>query len=406
MNGQRRTIWRGSGTLVLVVFLIGVVSGGIAVNAAGHKHAAEPTRATDVAVPAAQTDRSTTVLRSDISDQRKNAIVRAAQRAGPSVVSISVMQTRVVSMPFRDPFFEQFFGQFFPEQKQEVPALGSGFIVDGAKGYVFTNEHVVHGAERIKVTLTDGREFEGKLIGSDETYDLAIVQIRGTNLPVATLGTSSDLIVGEWAIAIGNPFGFLLSDNQPTVTAGVISAVHRTVKSSGGQGIYKDMVQTDAAINPGNSGGPLVNAEGQVIGINTFIFSQSGGSVGIGFAIPIDRAKKVLHSLVTVGYVPTPWVGLNVEDLSNLSPYWLQRLNIRDTSGIIVTSVEDGSPADKAGIQPGDIIRRINNRAIASSEEARQAFFDAQINSVVTLTIQREGKTMSKSMTLTEVHHP
>ncbi len=394
---------RGAGIVSLVIFLVGVVSGGVAVSAAARRHI----QAGLEQVVAAASPPRTTISQAGIGEERRTSIVRAAEKAGPSVVSISASVTRTVSStPFRDPLVDQFWGQFFPERREVIPVLGSGFIIDAGKGYVVTNEHVVENAQRISVTLTDGRSFDAKLVGGDATYDLAVLQITGsTKLPEATLGTSADLVVGEWAIAIGNPFGNLLTDTQPTVTAGVISAVHRTVKSSGGQGIYKDMVQTDAAINPGNSGGPLVNANGEVIGVNTFIFSQSGGSVGIGFAIPIDRARKVIDQLATKGYVPTPWIGLSVEDLANLQPYWVQRLGLKDTEGLLVTTVEDGSPADRAGLQPGDVIRAINGKKVKTSEEARQAFFDAQINSRMTLAVEREGRRTDRTMVLTEAQH-
>lgn len=395
---------RGAGIISLVIFLVGVVSGGVAVSAAARRHVDGWASS---AVVAASAPRTSGGGAATLGDERRTAIVKSAQKAGPSVVSISAQVVRTVrTNPFGDPLIEQFWGQFFPERKQVIPVLGSGFIIDARRGYVVTNEHVVDQADKISVTLTDGRTFDAKLVGGDATYDLAVLQIQGNaSLPEASLGSADDLVVGEWAIAIGNPFGNLITDNQPTVTAGVISAVHRTVKSSGGQGIYKDMVQTDAAINPGNSGGPLVNAYGDVIGVNTFIFSQSGGSVGIGFAIPIDRAKKVVDQLVTKGYVPTPWIGLSVEDLANLQPYWLQRLGLKDTDGLIITSVEDGSPADKAGFQPGDVIRQINSKKVTTSEEARQAFFDAQINATMAIDIEREGKRMQRKMVLTEAAH-
>ncbi len=396
---------RGAGIVSLVIFLVGVVSGGVAVSAAARKQHAPGGVAS--AVVAAATPRGSGGAVADIGEGRRTAIVQAAQKAGPSVVSISAQVVRTVrSNPFSDPFLDEFWGQFFPERRQVVPVLGSGFIIDAKQGYVVTNEHVVDQADKISVTLTDGRTFDAKLVGGDATYDLAVLQIKGNvSLPQAALGTADDLVVGEWAIAIGNPFGNLISDNQPTVTAGVISAVHRTVKSSGSQGIYKDMVQTDAAINPGNSGGPLVNADGEVIGVNTFIFTQSGGSVGIGFAIPIDRAKKVVSQLVTKGYVPTPWIGLSVRDLNNLEPLWVQRLGLKDTEGLLITTIEDGSPADKAGLLPGDVIRGINGKKVTTSEEARQAFFDAEINSTMTLGIEREGKKLERRMVLTEAAH-
>ncbi len=197
----------------------------------------------------------------------------------PAVVSINVIQTRIIrETPFLSPFGDDFFGDpfwrdFFPPRsyREQVRSLGSGVLIS-KEGIVLTNEHVVRGAETIKVTLPDGRRFDGKLLGTDPQTDLAAVKISGSNLPSAALGNSDDLAIGEWAIAIGNPFAYLLDDTQPTVTAGVVSATRRSIKSERGQvQVYRDMIQTDAAINPGNSGGPLVNADGEVIGVNTFI---------------------------------------------------------------------------------------------------------------------------------------
>src|SRR2546427_4037606 len=236
----------------------------------------------------------------DPSVSRRTSIVAAAERVGPSVVTISVVQTRMVqSSPFASDFFEPFFRDMMPSYRyrEQIPSMGSGFIIS-SKGYVLTNEHVVHGADKITVILADGRSFTGKVLGSHPQYDVAIVKIEGDRLPVASLGTSSDLMIGEWAVAIGNPFGFLLNDTQPTVTAGVISATARDIKAgSSSGGIYKNMIQTDAAINPGNSGGPLVNARGDVVGVNTFIFTKSGGSEGIGLAIPLDAAERGVGEL-------------------------------------------------------------------------------------------------------------
>jgi serine protease Do len=203
-----------------------------------------------------------------------------------------------------------------PGVARDVPGLGSGFIID-AQGLVLTNEHVVRGATELVVTLRDGRDFEAELVGSDDVTDLALLRLRNVRgaLPVAPLGTSANLIIGEWVVAIGNPFGFMLANAEATVTAGVVSGVNRNIIPEGSQersGWYLDMIQTDASINPGNSGGPLVNALGEVIGVNSNIISGSGGSVGLGFAIPIDRARRVARDLQRNGSVRRPWVGIEV----------------------------------------------------------------------------------------------
>ncbi len=338
----------------------------------------------------------------DPGASRKTAIVEAAQRVGPSVVTISVVQTRMVqSVPFGTEFFEPFFRDMIPSYRyrEQIPSMGSGFIIS-SKGYVLTNEHVVRGAEKITVILADGRSFTGKVLGSHPQYDLAIVKIEGERLPVAPLGTSEDLMIGEWAIAIGNPFGFLLNDTQPTVTAGVISATRRDIKAgSTSGGIYKNMIQTDAAINPGNSGGPLVNASGEVIGVNTFIFTKSGGSEGIGFAIPIDATKRVVDELIRYGKVRNVWIGVGTWDIT---PYLAERLGTKDPNGLYIASVEKGSPADKAGAKVGDIIRKVNGVPISDVNEAYRALFGANVGDTITLTCERDGKLAAFRLVLEE----
>jgi len=352
--------------------------------------------------PAAAAAQSASSSR-DPSVSRRTSIVAAAERVGPSVVTISVVQTRMVqSSPFASDFFEPFFRDMLPSYRyrEQIPSMGSGFIIS-SKGYVLTNEHVVRGADKITVILADGRSFTGKVLGSHPQYDVAIVKIEGEKLPVAPLGTSSDLMIGEWAIAIGNPFGFLLNDTQPTVTAGVISATRRDIKAgTTSGGIYKNMIQTDAAINPGNSGGPLVNATGDVIGVNTFIFTKSGGSEGIGFAIPIDAVKRVVDELIRYGRVRNVWIGVGTWDIT---PYLAERLGTKDRNGLYIASVEKGSPADKAGAKVGDIIRKVNGIAISDVNEAYRALFGANVGDTITLTVERDGRLATLRLTLEEL---
>ncbi len=342
--------------------------------------------------------------RRDLADSRRTAIVEAAERAGPAVVTLSVVQTRVVQtapVPMGSDFFEPFFRDMIPSYRyrEEIPSMGSGFIIS-QKGYVLTNEHVVHAAEKITVILADGRSFIGRVVGAHPLYDLAIVKIDGEKLPVAPLGSSDDLMVGEWALAIGNPFGFLLNDTQPTVTAGVISATHRDIKSqSQSGGIYKNMIQTDAAINPGNSGGPLVNARGEVIGVNTFIFTKSGGSEGIGFAIPINAAKRVVDEIIKYGKVRNVWIGVRTWDIT---PYLAERLGTSDRNGLYVSALERGSPADKAGVKVGDIIRKVNTVSIRDVNEAYRALFGANVGDTITLSVERDGKLVPLRLLLEE----
>ncbi|MBD3162641.1 MAG: trypsin-like serine protease [Candidatus Eisenbacteria bacterium] len=337
---------------------------------------------------------------------RRNAIVTAAERTGPAVVSISVVQTRYVRGRSRLDPFGSFFDRYLPGPiyRERVPSLGSGFLIDRA-GVILTNEHVVHAAEQIKVTLSDGRTFDARLIGSDPNYDLAVLRIEGEDpqepLPVARLGSSEEILVGEWVVALGNPFGFLLNDYQPTVTVGVISAVNRDIKPSGNTaGIYKNMIQTDAAINPGNSGGPLVNADGEVIGINTFIFTESGGSLGIGFAIPIDVAIRVVREILQYGEVRQVWIGIRVREIS---PYIAAYYSIQNPRGLIVWELEENSPAHRAGIEVGDIIREVNGEPVWKTAQAQRLIFGAAVGDRITLKIEREGRGREIELTL-EAH--
>ena len=340
----------------------------------------------------------------DLSSSRRSAIVTAAQRVSPSVVSVSVVSSRLVRTdPFGGLFHDEFFERFYPPTtyREKVSGLGSGVIVD-SKGLVITNEHVVRDAESITVTLPGGRQLPAKLLGQTGTYDLAVLKVEGAGLPAATLGNSDGLVVGEWAIAIGNPFGYLLDDSQPTVTAGVISATRRDIKSDAtgnGSGVYKDMIQTDAAINPGNSGGPLVNADGEVIGINTFIFTQGGGSLGIGFAIPINRARRILEEIGRYGRVRAAWPGMQVQPVT---PYLAQRLGFSDTGGMIVTRVDPAGPAATAGLQVGDRITRVNAVEVKTVDDAQKAIFGAAVGDKLEVVFEREGHSHTVSFTLRE----
>ncbi len=340
---------------------------------------------------------------SSISGSRRTAIVTSAQRVSPAVVSVSVMTTRVVRTdPFGGMFRDDFFDRFFPQSqyKQKIPGLGSGVIVD-ASGIVLTNSHVIRDAEEIRVNLPDGRHFDAKVLGDSPIYDLAVLKVDGaTNLPVAPLGDSDSLVVGEWAIAIGNPFGFLLDDSQPTVTAGVISATRRDIKSEATEsGVYKNMIQTDAAINPGNSGGALVNGDGQVIGINTFIFTQGGGSIGLGFAIPINMAKQLLGEIRQYGRVRQAWPGMQVQPVTE---YLARRLGWNDVAGLVVTRVDPSGPAAKAGVKVGDRIRKVNGRVTNTVNDAQGSIYGAQVGDQLVLELDRDGKATTVRVTLEE----
>ncbi|MCB9462832.1 MAG: trypsin-like peptidase domain-containing protein [Candidatus Eisenbacteria bacterium] len=330
----------------------------------------------------------------EIENSRRNAIVVAAEMAAPAVVSIVTYQTRLVTTRPRtvEEFFQYYsLPQSFTRQ-QVIPSSGSGVVVDPS-GIVLTNEHVVRDAERIDVVFSDGRVIEARLAGSDPTYDLAVLKVDADEpLPSAVLGRSDDLQVGEWAIAIGNPFGLAYYDSQNTVTVGVISALHRDVRdqSEGREpAIYKNMIQTDAAINPGNSGGPLVNSNGEVIGINTFIFSQSGGSLGIGFAMPIETAVRAAREIIQFGEVRHVDLGIEVAEIL---PVVATRLRIADRRGLLVTSIERGTPGDLAGIEPGDIIRAINGNPVVKPREAMRIIFGVETSDTLLFTIERNGE--------------
>jgi len=338
-----------------------------------------------------------------LADRRTPAAL-AADRVGPAVVSISVTAIRFVrESPFAsggDPF-DRFFGRFFPGRiyGEEISNLGSGVIID-RRGIVVTNEHVVRNAKEIKVSLPDGRTVDGVLVGSDRAYDLAVVRIDAQGLPEAPVGDSERLVIGEWAVALGNPFGFLLNSYQPTVTAGVISAVNRDIRSEqDGEAIYKNMIQTDAAINPGNSGGPLVNAMGEIIGINTFIFTTGGGSLGISFAIPIHTVIRIVREIIAYGRVRQVWIGIRVQEISQMVANYFR---IRDRRGLLVWGIDEGSPAARAGIRVGDIIRSVNGEPVSRAAEAQRLIFGAAIGDVIDLEMERDETRLRVRLTLEE----
>jgi Do/DeqQ family serine protease len=292
-------------------------------------------------------------------------VVRAVRKVSPAVVNISSSyEVRKRANPFSgfgmNPFFEDFFKDFFDprfERRQKSTSLGSGVLIDGKRGFILTNAHVIERAEKIKVVLNDEREFEAKIVGADPDSDLAVLQIDAKQpLPSVEMGRSDDLMIGETVIAIGNPFGF-----SHTVTTGVISAIDRSIRTEDRE--YLDFIQIDASINPGNSGGPLLNIDGDLIGINTAIYAKAQG---IGFAIPINKAKKIIADLIQYGEVVQTWIGIIVHDLDkNLAAY----LNVPDKKGVMVKAVEPQSPASKAGLKDGDIILSIDKKKIASVQD-------------------------------------
>ena len=313
---------------------------------------------------------------------RHTPVVEAVDRVGPAVVNISteqVVEQQVQPFPgFRDPLFDDFFRDFFEPRRQRMTrtSLGSGVIVR-PDGYVVTNEHVILSGGRIRVTLADEREFEARLVGTDSESDIAVLRLDAESLPSAKLGDSDSILIGETVIAIGNPFGL-----SHTVTTGVVSALGRSLKTD--RQTYYDFIQTDASINPGNSGGPLLNIDGELIGINTAIYQKAQG---IGFAIPAKRALRIVDDLIRYGEVHTPWIGAVVQDLSD---ELANHFGVQRRHGVLVRSIEQGSPADEAGVRAGDVIVDIDERPVQSSDQYEQRIRDHSAEAEIRLTIRRD----------------
>jgi serine protease Do/serine protease DegQ len=306
----------------------------------------------------------------------------------PTVVNIAVSSKVQIQNPLlNDPFFRRFFnvppGQQQPQEREEQ-AIGSGVIVDAAKGYVLTNNHVVEHADKIKVRLNDDRQFDAKLIGTDPQTDLAVLQIKADGLSALPLGDSSQLQVGDFVVAIGSPFNL-----RQTVTSGIVSGLSRDTGSNDGS--YQDFIQTDASINPGNSGGALINLRGELVGINSQIYSQSGGSIGIGFSIPVNLAKSVMSQLIANGKVERGIIGINGQ---SLTPELVKALGLKDnTHGALVSKVGAGTPAEKAGLKEGDVVIQANGKPIKDMLELRNLIGLMKVGDKVDLTLLREGST-------------
>ncbi|MBY4865380.1 Do family serine endopeptidase [Burkholderia sp. Bp9017] len=308
----------------------------------------------------------------------------AAQKAMPAVVN--VFSSKDGSLPpdprAKDPLFRYFFGDRNARKQQDEPAanLGSGVIVS-PEGYILTNQHVVDGADQIEVALADGRTATAKVIGSDPETDLAVLKINVTNLPTITLGRSDQARVGDVVLAIGNPFGV-----GQTVTMGIISALGRNHL---GINTFENFIQTDAPINPGNSGGALVDVNGNLLGINTAIYSRSGGSLGIGFAIPVSTARTVLESIITSGSVTRGWIGVEPQDVT---PEIAESFGLSQKSGAIVAGVLQGGPADKAGIKPGDILVSVNGEEITDTTKLLNTVAQIKPGTPTKVHVVRKGK--------------
>ncbi len=328
----------------------------------------------------------------EVYSSRRNAITHAAGIVEPAVVSVNVIKTKIVKRR------RSFFFGFYDEVPYTIQGIGSG-VIFSEDGFILTNAHVVEGATEIKVILTDTRQFDAKVVGIDTSHDIAVIKIEGDELPFAKFGDSDDLIIGEWAIALGNPYGFLIKDSKPSVSVGVISAINRDFAENKDGKIYRHMVQTDAAINQGNSGGPLVNIFGEIVGINTFIFSESGGSIGIGFAIPVNTVKKSARELIEFGKIRQIWFGFKVQELNQLIA---SHLNLKNLDGVLVNYIQSKSPAAKAGLKEGDIVKEINGNIIKDTRDAELAVSDISVGDTIEIGILRNGKPLSLNLNAVE----
>ena len=336
----------------------------------------------------------------DITRSRKNIITETVKKVSPAVVGINVIEIQQYRDPrgsfFDDPFFRQFFGDR-RSGSREVKELGSGYIIS-SDGYIVTNDHVAGNASRITVTLTDGISYDAKLIGSDPVSDVALLKIEGDNFPYVEPGNSDEIIIGEWAIALGNPFGLFEVNDKPTVTVGVISATGMNLEPISDR-YYLNMIQTDAAINGGNSGGPLVNSLGEVIGMNTLIFTAgSQGSIGLGFAIPINKVKTIIEELKDKGKIDRNFeIGMRIQSIDeSIAKYY----NLERTKGVIITKIYPGTPSDKAGLQVGDIILKIDEFQINNDNTIFGVFYEFRTGQEIDIAIFRDGNELHKKMIL------
>lgn len=340
-------------------------------------------------------------INDEISNSRRNIITKTVELVSPSVVGINVIEIREYRDPFfsffDDPFFRRFFGDR-GTYNREVKGLGSGYIIS-PDGYIVTNDHVAGNATEITVTLTDGRTFDANVIGSDLASDICLIKIDGDDLPYVELGNSDDVIIGEWVIALGNPFGLFELNDKPTVTVGVISATGMNLEPINDR-YYINMLQTDAAINGGNSGGPLVNSLGEVIGMNTLIFTAGGsqGSIGLGFAIPINKVKSIIEELKEKGKIDRDFeIGMRIQSIDEgIARYY----DLESTKGVIVTKVYPNTPAQRAGIEVGDIILEIEDYKINDENTIFSVFHEFRTGQTITLKIVRDEKEITKQMKL------
>jgi len=314
----------------------------------------------------------------------------AVRKAAPAVVSVfTSKEVRRPRNPFmNDPLFRHFFGDRFEDESQRAFSLGSGVIIS-PKGYILTNQHVVEAADEIEVALSDGKKLTAKMVGNDPETDLAVLHVDAQNLPAITLGQAENMKVGDVVLAIGNPLGV-----GQTVTMGIVSALHRTGLRIN---TFENFIQTDAAINQGNSGGALIDAAGNLVGINTAILSQSGGSIGIGFAIPVSIAKQVMEQLIATGAVTRGWVGV---ELQEITPELAESFKLGSTAGVLVAGVQRGSPADRAGMKPGDIVLSVDGKPVRDPDSMRNLIVALTPGKQATLGVKRGQGTLELQVTV------
>ncbi|MCD6233483.1 MAG: trypsin-like peptidase domain-containing protein [Candidatus Marinimicrobia bacterium] len=342
-------------------------------------------------------------LNQQVTESRRNAITNAIEKCVPAVVGIHVTEIRALSpgTVHNDPLWNLLFpGQLY---KREVKSMGSGVIISD-DGYIITNAHVVgKNAVKVIVTLSGGARYPAEVVGVDDLTDISLLKIEAKDLPNIEIGDSDDVIIGEWVVALGNPFGLFDISNQPTATIGIVSSKNVNFGEQAGGRVYQEMIQTDASINSGNSGGALVNVHGEMIGINTFIFtggSQVGGSVGVGFAIPVNRMKTVVDELIRSGYVERGFeTGLSVQTLDQ---YIAAYLNLPFKQGVIVTDVRKNSSAHKAGLKVGDIIRKVNDIPITNTRDIYRVINENYLKTgdVIHLEIWRNQKIINSELVL------